>query len=489
MTDFDYNGYGLFESLDTDQTEARRAQRKALVTASARVDANLGRFLGAAKSGPEFDERYALVQQEFVSTIREAAEEFGVQHAPVANTIFSHYRKKAYEPEDDDHGPADSPEGDSERDHHYTDLQRSESEDEDETKESSRHANEPNPFAKKKDEDEEDKKYEEAPEPIENDEDDDDLSELHSESSAVPLVRTAEGGDKGDCSECGNEGFLKGGVCGPCRGKKLSESNSEDEHDDEGQGLPDEFGKDSSLRWAADKTSFYPGQYGNSDEELAYLDQQQPINYDDGSLEGDHLQGHHQEQPHPDCPSCQNPGPSWTSQEAERTDPADDFATEHRAPWTHRPVASDQHVSAEGADDDDSYDQESVDLPTAKEDSATGLDGPEPKIDKGDARKDGDTGWSLDPVDPPSKAHPTERIDPTVVMPRENIKTTVKNQVKGIGEQTTETQDLPTSTDFDGAGFAGPNQEQAPHTDQWGNDGQVEPVTNLSSMRWAAVEV
>src|SRR5271169_602434 len=100
MNDFDYSGYGLFESLASDHQEERRAQRKALVTASARVDANLGRFLGAAKSGQEFDERYSLVQQEFMSTVREAAEAFGVDHAPVANTIFSHYRTSAYKAAD-----------------------------------------------------------------------------------------------------------------------------------------------------------------------------------------------------------------------------------------------------------------------------------------------------------------------------------------------------------------------------------------------------
>jgi hypothetical protein len=509
MSDFDYNGYGLFESLASDQQEERRAQRKALVTASARVENTLGSWLKAASSGPEFDERYSLVQQEFISTIREAAEEFGVPHAPVANTIFSHYRTAAYKLAD-------------------------------------------------KDEDEEDEKsLKEAPEPVESEkdeeDDDDDMSDWHSESSvktaghckecagkgccpadcdctdcsccggkqssflAEADTRTADGGEKGQCSECENEGFLKGGVCGPCRGKKLEERESKDKehwiqdavkkpgdlhrklHVPEGEKIPEseiehaeetgdkdlkekaqfaENVRKGHIRWAA-KESFYPGGYGNSDQELAYLDSEQPINYDDGSMEGDHLSGRHYESgPVPGCPWCENPGPAWHSQEAERYDPHGDYD-----PHEGR-------VAAEGADADDSYEKPDQSLGEGSEaEGNSGLsDKASPVIDKGEARKDGDTGWSLESVDPPSKKHPTVHMDPTVVLPRENIKTTVKDQVKGIGESVTESQELPTSTNFDDAGFAGPNQEQAPHTDQWGNDGQVEPVTNtaLAKQRWAA---
>lgn len=163
---------GIFEVLASDQHDARLASRKALVLSRDRIDARLGKFLAASKSAEEFDARYALVADDFEGIVRVAANEVGHEDPnALIETLHSHYREAGKPPwlkddgeddepgedddkddkddhkappfgkkdagdgeddeDDDDHDPMDSPEGDSESDHHWTDLQRSESENDD----------------------------------------------------------------------------------------------------------------------------------------------------------------------------------------------------------------------------------------------------------------------------------------------------------------------------------------------------------------------
>lgn len=516
---------GLFEVIAADESQVRLANRKALVLAETRLEKTVGQFLAASKSYEEFDTRYSLVSDEFSGIVQGACDEIGVDSDDIAKTLHTRYRNVACK---SDFDPSN-----------WSDEERDEREDEidDDSKKSSVH---------------------EARKPR--------MCPYHNEIVDIALAtgnpqsgfETMQSHAWGD-NHC--QGTWDGGKCKfkaqmvnqsywDERQQQLDERREQRQEmgldnvvdfpsDEQGDAdtndhidldnaevidFPSEGGGASvadsvdvaPLAVAESKTAeYYPGQQGNSAEELAYLDSEQPINYDDGSLEGDHYLGRHQQQPHPECPDCQNPAGSstWVHENGESFHPAYGRAAEkgkfpfHKnkpdkgdSPEDEEEVEKKDEESddapldfearvAGGADDKDSSDQESVDLPSGKNDS--GLDGPSPKIDKGDARKKGDTGWSLDEIDVPSKRNPTERKDVTVPMDRKNITDSVKDSVKEIGEQTSETQDLPAATG-DEAGFAGPNQEQAPHTDTWGNDGQTTPVTNdtlekAASLRWGHI--
>jgi len=66
------------------------------------------------------------------------------------------------------------------------------------------------------------------------------------------------------------------------------------------------------------------------------------------------------------------------------------------------------------------------------------------------------------------------------VIPKENV-TDSAHDLKGTGEQTRETVDLPSPRDYDSAGFADNNQEMAPHTKTFGDNG-TDPVTGDSPL-------
>lgn len=92
MTEF----AGIFESLATDQHDARLASRKALVLSRDRIDSRLGRFLGASRSPEEFDARYALVGEDFAGIVHVACDEVGQEdHWAVVKTLHDHYRHAA----------------------------------------------------------------------------------------------------------------------------------------------------------------------------------------------------------------------------------------------------------------------------------------------------------------------------------------------------------------------------------------------------------
>lgn len=105
----------------------------------------------------------------------------------------------------------------------------------------------------------------------------------------------------------------------------------------------------------------------------------------------------------------------------------------------------------------------------------TGLAGPSPKMDK--------KRWtpkSVKPLDVPSERHPTVQKDILDIMPKENEGPPGDaHNLEEIWSLTT-TETLPTATGLDDAGFAGNNQDMAPHTKTFGDGGQVDPVKSES---------
>lgn len=92
MTEF----AGIFEVLASDQHDARLASRKALVLSRDRLDARLGKFLLASRSGTEFAARYDLVADDFAGIVRVAAQEVGHDNPDsLIETLRDHYRSAA----------------------------------------------------------------------------------------------------------------------------------------------------------------------------------------------------------------------------------------------------------------------------------------------------------------------------------------------------------------------------------------------------------
>lgn len=90
MTEF----AGIFEVLAADQHDARLASRKALVLSRDRIDARLGKFLGASRSPAEFAARFDLVAEDFVGIVRVAASEVGHDDPDsLVETLRDHYAK------------------------------------------------------------------------------------------------------------------------------------------------------------------------------------------------------------------------------------------------------------------------------------------------------------------------------------------------------------------------------------------------------------
>jgi hypothetical protein len=95
MTEF----AGIFEVLAADQSDARLASRKALVLSRDRIDARLGKFLGASRSPQEFDARFDLVSEDFEGIVRVAADEVGHEDpASLIETLHEHYRQAGKPP-------------------------------------------------------------------------------------------------------------------------------------------------------------------------------------------------------------------------------------------------------------------------------------------------------------------------------------------------------------------------------------------------------
>ena len=111
-------GPGIFEVLAADQSDARLASRKALVLSRDRIDARLGKFLGASRSPQEFAARFDLVSEDFVGIVRVAAREVGHDDPDaLVGTLHDHYAKDwiqdAVKKPGDLHRATDTPEGEN----------------------------------------------------------------------------------------------------------------------------------------------------------------------------------------------------------------------------------------------------------------------------------------------------------------------------------------------------------------------------------------
>lgn len=107
---------GIFEALAADQSDARLASRRALVLARDRIDARLGKFLGASRSPQEFAARFDLVSEDFSGIVRVAAREVGHDNPDsLVETLHQHYAENwiqdAVKKPGDLHKKLDVPEG------------------------------------------------------------------------------------------------------------------------------------------------------------------------------------------------------------------------------------------------------------------------------------------------------------------------------------------------------------------------------------------
>jgi hypothetical protein len=83
----------LFDNLEMDITQQRIASRRALALAHTRVEHNLGRFLRGARTEAEFEERLALLQEDFAGFVTTASAEVGHTHPEhIAAALKDHYR-------------------------------------------------------------------------------------------------------------------------------------------------------------------------------------------------------------------------------------------------------------------------------------------------------------------------------------------------------------------------------------------------------------
>ncbi len=87
-----YPTISLFDSLEADQSQQRVASRQALALADIRVERHCGRFLRAAQTEAEFWERLGLLQEDFDSLIHTAAAETNYERPNyIKEAILEHY--------------------------------------------------------------------------------------------------------------------------------------------------------------------------------------------------------------------------------------------------------------------------------------------------------------------------------------------------------------------------------------------------------------
>src|SRR5271166_4430549 len=144
-----------------------------------------------------------------------------------------------------------------------------------------------------------------------------------------------------------------------------------------------------------------------------------------------------------------------------------------KPPWLKDDDDADDHG---GPSDHDADDEMSFAAKTAAPGN-TGLSGPSPKMDK--ARW---TPKSVQPIDVPSKRHPTVQKDITEVMPKENEGPPGDaSKIKEINALTTQ-ESLPTATGMDDSGFnSDKNTGTSGPTKTWGTDGrEADPVRSES---------
>jgi hypothetical protein len=96
----------VFEVMEAEDQEHRTSSRKALALAKVRVDNSLGRFLRAAQSEEEFEERLALVSEDFTHIVANSSTEVGHEHPEhIASALKDHYHLLSKIAKDDEDDP------------------------------------------------------------------------------------------------------------------------------------------------------------------------------------------------------------------------------------------------------------------------------------------------------------------------------------------------------------------------------------------------
>lgn len=102
----------LFDVLAQDDTDIRVAQRRALALAQTRVENRMGAFLRGARSEEEFEQRLALLMDNFTGAVRTASTETGYDKPEhIAEAVKQHYAEQV-EFVDPRAEEEDDPEGD-----------------------------------------------------------------------------------------------------------------------------------------------------------------------------------------------------------------------------------------------------------------------------------------------------------------------------------------------------------------------------------------
>lgn len=83
--------FGMFEYLESEGLEERKAQRKATIVAKKRVDEAMGKFLRQASTSDDFNARTSLVSKDFDRIVSAACDEYGVEYSVVAKAVLDEF--------------------------------------------------------------------------------------------------------------------------------------------------------------------------------------------------------------------------------------------------------------------------------------------------------------------------------------------------------------------------------------------------------------
>lgn len=408
---------GIFESLAADQSDARLASRRALVLSRDRIDARLGKFLGASRSSNEFAARFDLVAEDFVGIVRVSANEVGHDDPDaLVETLHDHYAKdwiqKAVKKPGDLHKKLDVPEGEK--------IPESKIENAEETgdknlKEKAQFAENVKGLGKKKKSKKNKKKNKDNKPPWLNDDDADDSLEFAAKTAdAVPLAqaeaRIVEALSRKDYN------LLAGAI----------KSAPIDNHEEVAGHFADHLA-DTNERFDRDRFVKASTPEGTTTESSVHTADDKPCPYCDGGKTDNG-----------ECKACNGTG------KKDRDELGSPKGNKNG-------LFASVHTADEGN---------------------TGLSGPSPKMDK--------QRWtpkSVKPIDVPSERHPTVQKDITEVMPKENEGPPGDiGKIDEINALTT-TETLPTGKGLDDAGFATGGEDFGPNTKTWGTDGrEADPV-------------
>jgi len=442
---------GLFENLDYESSLDKTASRKALLLSQTRVEYKLGSFLKAASTKPEFDARFSYVEDSFYGIVKEACNELGVDDSTISQTVKNQYERIASMPKrshscgNDNCGPnchcssdCDCEGDDCPCDHDFDDH---------EDKESS--IKNSNKYVEKRGD-----KW------VVLNKDGKVISTHDSKEKAEGSFRAIEYYKHEGAIESDKKHWIQDAVKHPGllhkeldvpEDEKIPEDKLEEaEHSDnkkereraqfaenmkhihkgsddkkekaKGEHDPGEQDDEKDDEWSPSVLDVLESSRRLADLDVVERDGKYHVIDPDGDEDGGK--------------------PGATMKICDSKEEAHNWLEHYKR----------EHTAAGRQDN-------------------TGLSNePSPKMDK--------RLWtpeSVEKLDVPSKQHPT--VEKDVVQP---IVGKNDDPLEEVGEKTTESQALPTSTNDSDAGFAPNNQPMAPHTKTWPDKDQTSPVTNTS---------